>query len=887
MATASEPWHARSASDVLAALTTTADGLDDAEAARRLAVSGPNALPEAPPRSLLSRFMAQLDNLLIYVLLGAATITLLLGELVDTSVILLVVVINAIFGVVQEGKAEAALAAIRAMIGPEATVVRAGLRRKVPAIDLTPGDVVLLDAGDRVTADLRLIAQRGLRIDEAALTGESVPVDKLPDAVPADAPLAERASMAYSGTLVTAGQGTGVVVATGRSTELGRITTMLGEIGETTTPLIRQMNAFARQLSIAILLLSAVTFAFAVLVRSYSTSDAFLAVVGMAVAAIPEGLPAVMTITLAIGVERMSRRNAIIRKLPAVETLGSVSVICTDKTGTLTRNEMTAAHVVTANGMYAVRSEEPADAGFARTLDVGLLCNDARVALRGGMTAFEGDPMEGALVALASSLGRDVAAARGAFARRDVIPFDAAHRFMATLNAAKEDPAALLLVKGAPEDLLARATHEMHADGSILPLDRTAWENRIEVLAAEGERTLAFAIKELPGSTTQLAHDDVDALTITGLVGLIDPPREEAMRAVADCTAAGISVKMITGDHGLTAAAIARKLNLTHADRCASGRDVDAADDHEIVDLAQRAAVFPRAAPEHKLKLVSALQRGGAIVAMTGDGVNDAPALKAADVGVAMGAKGTEAAKEASEMVLADDNFASIVAAIREGRTVYDNLTKVIAWTLPTSFGETLVVVAAILGGFLLPVTPVQILWINMVTAVSLGLVLAFEPAEDDVMQRPPRPANSSLLTPLLAWQIAFVSVLFVAGAFFMFWWARSRGIDVETARTMVVNTIVVFELFYLFAIRYARSGSITLQGVRGTPAVLIGVGATVVAQLALTYLPPLQALFGTRPVALSDGAVIVGSGVALLAVLEAEKAARRYVIARRGQTGA
>ncbi len=924
--TAGQNWHALSPKDAIDAIGTRSGGLTDAEVAARRERFGVNALPEEQPRTLLSRFLGQLDSLLIYVLLGAAAITLLLGHFIDTAVILGVVIINAVFGVVQEGKAQRALSAIRAMISPTASVIRNGQRLTIAASDLVPGDIVLMEAGDRVSADVRLISARGLRIDEAALTGESVPVDKRPQADLPDTALAERASMAYSGTLITQGQATGVVVATGSATELGRITKMLETIGETTTPLIRQMNQFARQLSVTILGLSAATFLFAVYVRDYPLADAFLAVVGMAVAAIPEGLPAVMTITLAIGVERMSGRNAIVRQLPAVETLGSVSVICTDKTGTLTRNEMMARHVATAASVYEVEGGGYAPQGDIRgpggrmqcnsgsdgaldlLVQIAAVCNDSELvqhpadATNASSWSVAGDPMEGALVALAAKAGCDGMQMRADMPRLDVIPFDAAHRFMATLHRAdaatcpgcrqltsRDDApvAAVIFLKGAPEDVIGLCTGQLGAEGPT-DIDRAHWTAMIERFAKQGERTLAFAVKGLPTATSDIDFDDVeDGLLLAGLVGLIDPPRAEARAAIAEARAAGIETKMITGDHALTARAIAKDLGLDTDAGVASGHEIETLSPAELAALAQRTHVFARTAPEHKLRLIEALRAGGAIIAMTGDGVNDAPALKRADVGIAMGRKGTEAAKEASQMVLADDNFASIVAAVKEGRTVYDNLTKVIAWTLPTSFGETLVVVFAILFGFLLPVTPVQILWINMVTAVALGLVLAFEPPEPGVMQRPPRHAQRSLLSPLLVWQVVFVSVLFVAGAFGMFWWARSRDIEIAEARTIVVNTIVVFEIFYLFAVRYLASDSLTINGILGTPAVLIGVGSIVVAQFAFTYLPVMHTLFDTRPVSFTDGVAIVGLGAVLFIVLEIEKRVRMAVLSAKSEAEA
>jgi magnesium-transporting ATPase (P-type) len=656
------------------------------------------------------------------------------------------------------------------------------------------------------------------------------------------------------------------------------------------------MDAFARQLTIAILALAGATLAFAVLVRGYPAADAFLAVVAMAVAAIPEGLPAVMTITLAIGVERMAARHAIIRRLPAVETLGSVSVICTDKTGTLTRNEMTVRCAAVAGRTYAVEgvgyaprgafrnegnlADPTEDDRLLRLATLAVLCNDARLRADGAAWIADGDPMEAALLTFAAKAGLDSEHLRRELPRTDEIPFDAQHRYMATLHHSHAGEA-FVCVKGAPERVLAMCDRQA-GEGAPSPVDRAHWSRLADTFAADGQRILAFATKPLPRTTRDLSFSDVEqGLEFVGLLGFIDPPREEAVAAIAECRAAGIAVKMITGDHAATARAIAAQLGLESPRRVLTGADIDRLSDAELIDAARATNVFARTSPEHKLRLITALQAEGAVVAMTGDGVNDAQALKRADVGVAMGGKGTEAAKEAAEMVLADDNFASIVAAVREGRTVYDNLTKVIGWTLPTNGGETLMIVAALLLGLTLPVTPAQVLWINMISAAGLGLVLAFEPTEPTAMRRPPRAPDAPILTRVLVWQIAFVSLLFVAGAFGMYAWARSRGLAVEEARTIVVNTIVVMEIFYLFSVRYLGSTSLTWQGVLGTPAVLIGVGGVTLLQVAFTYAPVMQRLFETRAVALGDGVAIVGVGVAVLVVVEGEKRVRA-ALARR-----
>lgn len=895
--TGDQSWHALTADAVLARLGADSGGLGEAAVQERRASFGPNLLPAAKPRSALLRFLSQFDNLLIHVLLASAVITAVLGHAVDTTVILAVVIANAIIGFLQEGRAERALDAIRAMVTPQASVLRDGSRKTVAAEDLVPGDIVLLDAGDRVPADLRLVHARNLRIDESILTGESVGAEKTIEPVITAAVVADRCCMAFSGTMVTAGLGRGVVVGTGMHTQLGKVSELLSRVETLTTPLVRQMERFARRLTVVILMGCTAVFAFAGLARSYPWADAFMTVVGLAVSAIPEGLPAVMTITLAIGVQRMAARHAIIRRLPAVETLGSVSTICSDKTGTLTRNEMTVRSVATAMREYQVTGVgyEPRgvlrvdgdeidvadDAVLMQLARAALLCNDAELRHKRADWSVQGDPMEGALVSFAVKAGCDAALTRKQYPRSDEIPFDAQHRFMATLHHSHEGRA-FLYVKGAPERVIDMCVQQRGENGDE-PIDHAYWDSRISKFANAGQRVLAVASKPMPTGAHHLRfHDAQNDLSLLALFGLIDPPREEAIAAVRDCRSAGIQVKMITGDHADTAAAIAEQLELADQIVVATGEDIDALNDQALRRVVRDTNVFARTSPEHKLRLVTALQAEGAVVAMTGDGVNDAPALKRADVGVAMGRHGTEAAKQAAEVVLADDNFASIVAAVREGRTVYDNLKKVIGWTLPTNGGEALTIIGAIALGLTLPVTPVQILWINMVTVIALGLTLAFEPAEALVMQRPPRAAEEPLLSGFLVWRICLVSVLFVVGVFSMYRWALIRGLSIEEVRTIVVNTIVVMEVFYLFSVRYLHITSLTWRGLLGTRAVLIGVAVVTAAQFAFTYLPSLQAWFVTRPIAPLDGLCIVAVGVALLMVLEIEKALWRSWSARR-----
>ncbi|WP_421856263.1 HAD-IC family P-type ATPase [Oceanicaulis sp.] len=889
-------WHSAEIDSVLSTLKSDRKtGLGADEAQERLAQYGPNRLPEPKARGPLVRFFSQFHSLLIYVLLAAAGVTAVLGHWIDTGVILVVVWVNAVIGFIQEGKAEAALAAIKDMLAPKASVLRDGRRITLPGENVVPGDIVLLEPGDRVAADLRLIETRGgLRVQEAVLTGESVPVDKSLDPVPAAAALGDRGSMAFSGTMVASGQGRGVVVATGANTELGRISHLIGEVRRVQTPLTRQMAVFARWLTAFILAVSAVILAAGLIFGGYGFTELFMAVVGLSVAAIPEGLPAILTVTLAIGVQGMASGNAIVRRLPAIEALGSVSVICSDKTGTLTRNEMMVASVATAerlfnvsgagyaprggfqlNGDVAIATDYPLLAKLSRA---ALLCSEAELERRGEDWTVVGDPMEGALVTLACKAGLDADAERRSHSQIDAIPFDAQHRFMATLH---HDPegAAAIYVKGAPERLLDMCQSQATEAGEAAPLDQDYWRAQADAIAARGHRVLAIAVKAGERDQTGLDFADVDGdLMLVGLVGLIDPPREEAVNAVAQCRDAGIRVKMITGDHAGTAAAIARELDLENTSRVLQGVDVDGLDDEALRRQVQEIDVFARMSPEHKLRLVKALQAEGEVVAMTGDGVNDAPALKCADIGVAMGLTGSEAAKEAAEIVLADDNFATIAAAVKAGRTVYDNLKKAIIFLLPVNGGESLSLVVALLLGLTLPITPLQILWVNMVSSVVLAMTLAFEPSEPNVMRRPPRPPGEPILSRFVLWRVGFVSVLFSAGIFGKFALAQAQGASIEEARTIAVNTLVVMEIFYLFSVRYLHGPSMTLRGVVGTRPVLIAVAAVAGLQFLFTYAPFMETFFGTRPLSLSQGLQIVAIGLLVLIILELEKRLVRAV---------
>jgi magnesium-transporting ATPase (P-type) len=880
-------WHAQSAEDALQALNTTPGGLTPEEARRRLARHGRNELPPPARRSVVLRLALQFHNLLIYVLLAAATVTFVLGHYVDSAVILGVVVVNAIIGFVQEGKAERALAAVSAMLASHAIVLRAGERHELPASELVPGDIVLLASGDKVPADLRLLKCRNLQIDESALTGESVPVDK--DSVPAadDAVIAERHGMAYSGTVVTYGQATGVAVATATQTEIGRIGTLVAGVQQIATPLTRKLDQFARRITIFIVFGGVLTFLFGTLVHAFAPIDMFLAVVGLAVSAIPEGLPAIVTITLAIGTTRMAARNAVVRRLPAVETLGSVTVICSDKTGTLTKNEMTVVRTVlpgrtldVAGAGYApeggfvqegshVDPDAPDLAEFSRC---ALLCNDASLRHDNGGWTMSGDPTEGALLTVALKAGLDPQAEHAALPRVDAIPFEAEHRFMATLHHDHAGHACVYL-KGAPEQVIALCSTT--ADGA--PLERAQWEARIASAARAGQRVLALARGEFPAGTAALAMSDITPrFGLLGLAGMIDPPRPEAIEAIADCHAAGIKVKMVTGDHSLTAAAIGAQLGLAH-EHALDGREIEALDEAQLGERVRRTDVIARASPEHKLRLIAALRAQGNIVAMTGDGVNDAPALKSADIGVAMGRKGTEAARESADLVLTDDNFASIDHAVREGRTIFDNIKKSLLFILPTNGGEAGVILLAVLLGLALPVTAAQILWINMVTTVTLAIALAFEPPEPGVMQRPPRPPSEPLITRLLLLRVVYVSLLMTGMAFWVFEWEIARGQSLDAARTAAVNMLVVGELVYLFNSRHFVAHSLAPDTLTANPVALWASVVLVGLQLAFTYAPPLQFVFDTVALDGAAWALILALGAAKFLAVEAEKAVLRY----------
>jgi len=847
------------------------------------------------------RFLLQFHQPLIYILLAATVVTFVLGEYVDGAVIFGVVMINAVIGFVQEAKALKAIGALAKTLVTQTTIVRSGRKQRINSADIVPGDIVLLQSGDKVPADLRLLRCRDLHIAEAALTGESVPSEKALASMPVDAPLADRKNMAYASTLVTYGQATGVVVATGDATEVGHISHLISTAEDIQTPLTRSIAHFSKVLLVIILALAAVNFAVGI-ARGLSAVEMFMASVALAVAAIPEGLPAAVTITLAIGVARMARRRAIVRKLPAVETLGSTTVICSDKTGTLTENQMTVTAIVTGGESFEVTGvgykpegliraqvgDGPAQSGLTiidlqgrvallECLRAGLLCNDSQLVERDASWDIEGDPTEGALLVVSAKAGLNAQILREELPCVDSIPFESEHQYMASLHDQGIDRPRMVYIKGSVEAILQRCEQAMDAGGSAQSLNREAIHAQVASLAARGLRVLAFARHDLPQGTASLAHQDVKVgLTFLGLQAMIDPPRPEAIAAVHACQSAGIQVKMITGDHAGTASAIASQLGLGRLGEgghtAITGQELGQYSEEELVNVAERTNVFARVAPEQKLRLVRAIQAKGHVVAMTGDGVNDAPALKQADIGIAMGKGGTDVAREAADMVLTDDNFASIEAAVEEGRGVFDNLTKFIVWTLPTNGGEALLIILAVLLGTALPISPVQILWINMMTAVSLGLMLAFEPKEPGIMDRPPRDPRASILNTKLLKRVGFVSILLCGGAFGLYeWMLQYKGATQAEAQTVAASVIVIGELFYLFNCR-SLTRSMFRIGVFSNKAAIVGAIAMVLFQFLFAHATFMNRLFHTAPVGADAWLATFAFGIAVYIIVEIEK---------------
>ena len=890
-------WHALEESEVAGLLEVDFRlGLDRDAVEERRQTYGPNQLTRRAGISEWRRFFQQLHQPLIYILLAAAAITFSLQEYVDSSVIFLVVLINAVIGYLQESRAEKAIEALEHMTSTEAVVRREGHTSKIPAVDLVPGDVVLLQTGDKVPADLRLFNCKNLQADESALTGESLPAAKGTSLMDMNTLMADRSNIAYAGTLVTHGQAEGVVWATGDNTETGRIAGLIHDADNLSTPLTRKIQQFSKILLIAIMVLATLTFVIG-LSRGEETVEMFMAAVALAVGAIPEGLPAAVTITLAIGVNRMAKRRAIIRKLPAVETLGSTTVVCSDKTGTLTENQMTVKEIFAGGNLFnctgtgynpegqILLDGQPADLKAHQALHecllAGLLCNDSKIVEEDGSWKLQGDPTEASLIVAATKAGLCESEWTPVHERIDSIPFESELQYMATLHKHHSPGQRVIFKKGAIERLIDRCQDMLTKEGGTCELDFKVISKTAEAMARKGMRVLAIARRFTHENHVELNHEHVkEGLTFIGLVGMIDPPRKEAIASVAKCQAAGVQVKMITGDHAITAKAIAKDLGLRSPDggelMAVTGGELADTPELDLPDLVKHASVFARVAPEQKLKLVRTLQDMGHVVAMTGDGVNDAPALKQADIGIAMGMAGTEVAKGAADMLLTNDNFSSIEAAIEEGRGVFDNLTKFIVWTLPTNAGEGLIILTAILLGTALPVLPLHILWINMSTAILLGLMLVFEPKESNLMQRTPRDPRKPILTSVMFLRITLVTMVMLAGAYGLFLLERRFwGTGLVEARTISMNVIVMVEAAFLLNCR-SLTHSLFQLGAFSNKWIFMGLGMMLLSQLAITYLPWANAILQTAPLGLAAWSRIIAIGLLTFIMVEIEKSLRR-----------
>lgn len=873
--------------------TNIENGLSSSEVHRRQNLYGLNEIKQKRGTPPLILFLGQFNQPLIYILIGASIITGFLKEWVDSLVIFGVVLVNAIISFIQEAKARKAIDSLGKSISKEANVIRDGKRQRISASQLTIGDIVFLQSGDKAPADIRLIHVRELQIDESALTGESLPVIKNLNVLEENTTLAERSNMVYSSTLVTYGVGIGVVVSVGNTTEIGKINQMIATADILETPLTKLIASFSKLLLYVILALAAITFLLGVM-RGENLLEMFMAAVALAVGAIPEGLPAALTITLAIGVSKMAKRHAIIRKLPAVETLGGTNVICSDKTGTLTKNQMTVKHIFTITHSFEVTGigYEPKgeflsnmqninpldDLVLKECLIAGMLCNDSNLVAIDNNWRIEGDPTEGSLLVSAKKSGLSNESVQKEMPRIDSIPFESEYQYMATLHKNPTKQNNIIYVKGSVESIISRSSQALLPSGEIENINENKIIEASSQLTKKGLRVLAFACLSVDKSKTEISHSDIaENLVFLGLQAMIDPPRPEAITAIRTCHKAGIAVKMITGDHEMTAFSIAQQIGIIKENiskleyQVLNGKRISELTEKELIEIVKQVNVFARVTPEHKLRLVKALQFHGDVVAMTGDGVNDAPSLRQANIGIAMGITGTDVAKETADMILTDDNFSTIEAAVEEGRGVFDNLRKFITWTLPTNFGEGLVILLAIAAGVTLPILPVQILWINMTTAILLGLMLVFEKIETDVMTRPPRKAYQSILTPDLIIRIIIVGILLCAASFGMVKYALHQGRSIELARTIAVNIFVFGELFYLFNCRSLKYSMFKI-GVFSNPLLWFGVITMILFQLLFTYAPFMNQAFHSTPIKPTDWLFIIATGIIIYSIIGVEK---------------
>ena len=882
------PYYQQTVDETLSNIHSTLEGLSGTEASVRLQQHGENALPQKEGKPAWLRFLAHFNDVLIYVLLVAALLKLFMGHWVDMLVILGVAIVNALIGHIQESNAEKSLQSIRNMLSSEAVVVRQGNHETIPTTALVPGDIVVIRAGDRIPADLRVIEAHNLRVEEAILTGESTVVEKNSDALSGELPLGDRYNLLYSGTTVSSGGGKGVVVATGGETELGHINQMMSDIEKHRTPLMVQMDKLGKTIFITILVMMVALFVFSLLFRDMPVSELVLSLISLAVAAVPEGLPAIISIILSLGVQAMARRKAIIRKLPTVETLGAMTVICSDKTGTLTMNEMTVKAVITADTIYRVEGESYEPVGnihpvddptpvsvtqgsvlerYLRTID---LCNDSQLIKdEQGLWKITGGPTEGALKVLAAKIPLPALDTE----MRSKIPFDSQYKYMSTLYRLGEEE--VILLTGAPDVLFRLCQYQQTNDG-LQPFDQPYWEGKIEEYAREGLRMVAAAWKPAREGQRELDHPDLqDGVILLGIAGMMDPPRPEAITAIADCLQAGIRVKMITGDHPQTAMSIGQMLGIGNAASAITGRELEAMDDRQLSDAAQQYDIFARTSPEDKFRLVQALQSKQEVVGMTGDGVNDAPALKRADVGIAMGIKGTEVTKEAADMVLTDDNFATIASAVHEGRRVYDNLKKTILFVIPSNIAQALLIIIALLAGNLIPLTPVLILWMNMATSATLSFGLAFEAGEKDIMNRPPRKANLHVMDGYAIWRVVFVGLMIAISAFVLEAWLQPRGYSAEFIRTVLLQTLVTAQWFYMLNCRVNDGFSLS-KGLLANKGIWIVSGVLLALQLLIIYAPFMQMLFGTEALPFRYWVITFLIGFVMFLIVEAEKVLTR-----------
>ncbi len=898
--TSKTEWHTLTEEQITTMLSVdTEKGLSTDEASNRLQKFGPNTISVKKEQSSVISFLLQFKQPLVLILIVAGSITAMLQEWVDTGVIFGVVIANATIGFIQEHKASRAIQALAQIVKTENVAIRNGEKTRLLSYEIVPGDVVQLRSGDKIPADMRLVHAKDLKIDESVLTGESISVQKQTEVFPSSAMLGERKNMAYGGTLVTNGYGIGIVVVTGNETETGKISQTMRKAEELETPLTRRISHFSKNLLFVILGLSVLTFVFGILVTQRSATELFMEVVALSVSVIPEGLPAAMTITLAIGVGYMAKRNSIIRKLPAVETLGSTTIICSDKTGTITENQMTVSEIYAGGKCYEVSGTGFQPIGeikhnqvnvnlnehesLRECLIAGLLCNDSELIQKENLWEAKGDPTEVALITAAHKANLKQTLKESLY-RIDAIPFESHLQFMATLHDDNDNSneGRVVYVKGSVERILAMSTFQLNDNAKDESLTKASITNLHEIadsLASKGLRVLAFAKKKTSNQNHNVEISDVNTgLVFLGFQAMMDPPRPEVIEAIKKCQNAGIRVKMITGDNLKTAISIGKQIGLNQTSTknksditAITGKELQEHSEKDMVEIANKTDVFARVLPEQKFSLVKALQSKGNIVAMTGDGVNDASALKQADVGIAMGITGTEVAKEASDVILTDDNFASIEAAVEEGRRILDTLIKFIVWTLPTNFGEGLVVLASIFAGVLMPILPVQILWINMTTALALGMMLIFEPKESDVMKRPPRKPHSPILTRDLIVQIIVVSACILISVYGLFEWSIADGSTEDEARTIAVNTIVMIELFYLFNCR-SLTKSILRIGFFSNKLIFLGVAVMILLQITFTYVPTMNEIFHSHPIGIESWMKIIGVSLVVFIIIELKK---------------